>query len=124
MSRIKGKDTTPELLLRKTLFAKGHRYRKHYKLLGNPDIVFPKVKLAIFVDGDFWHGFTYVKRKKTLPTYWVEKIKRNMKRDKKYTKVLRAEGWTVLRIWEHDINKDTDKVTNNIIQVIKEQRKK
>ena len=117
MSAIKSKDTKPELLLRKALWHKGLRYRTNYKkLLGKPDIVFTKAKLAIFCDGDFWHGHNWALRgisslEDELVTYsefWREKIIRNIERDKRNSEVLEADGWTVIRFWESEIKKDLD----------------
>lgn len=114
MSKIRGKNTSPELLVRKSLWRAGKRgYRIHKKMLGNPDIVFARKKLVIFIDGDFWHGWE-IKKGRKLPPYWVEKISRNMKRDKEYTKLLKKEGWHVLRFWEHDVLGSTDKVITKI----------
>ena len=112
------KDTSIELLFRKALWRSGVRYRKHCKdILGTPDVAIKKYKLAVFCDGDFWHGKEYhgVKNHKK---FWDEKIKRNQERDLEYTIRLRDEGWTVLRFWESDIRTDVvgciDKVINEI----------
>ena len=105
MSRIRSKDTRIELLLAKALRAAKIRYRRHPAVLGTPDfLVFSgKHKALVFVDGDFWHGWDYERRKKRLPPFWREKIKRNMSRDVKQRGVLRKKGWKVLRVWEHQI---------------------
>ncbi len=107
MSRIRGKDTRPELLLRKELSKLGLRYRLHYKVLGSPDIAFPRQKLAVFVDGEFWHGYNWNKRG-IVPrkVYWKRKITRNMERDKRYNRELKRLGWKVVRVWDHQINKN------------------
>ena len=112
------KDTSIELLFRKALWRSGVRYRKNCKdILGTPDVAIKKYKLAVFCDGDFWHGKEYhgVKNHKK---FWDEKIKRNQERDLEYTIRLRDEGWTVLRFWESDIRTDVvgciDKVINEI----------
>jgi DNA mismatch endonuclease, patch repair protein len=102
MSNIRSSRTKPELLLRKEL--KGLRLRYQPKMPFNPDFVSKKSKVAIFVDGDFWHGYNWKKKGKIPPKgFWQLKIKRNMARDKLYTKCLKREGWMVLRFWEHDI---------------------
>ena len=76
----------------------------HPKMLGNPDFVFPKKKLVIFIDGDFWHGYNWKKLHKVPPRrYWQAKISRTIARDKDYTKQLKRAGWKVLRFWEHEI---------------------
>lgn len=120
MSRIRAKNTSPELKLRKALWHAGLRgYRIHYKLVGKPDIVFTKSRLAIFVDGDYWHGYLWTKKKKIPPRkYWQAKIKGNMERDKKYTRQLKKDGWKVLRFWEHEVNKNTDCVVDKILAAI------
>lgn len=123
MSSIKSKNTKPELLLRKALWLKGYRYRIHYKLKGKPDIVFTKKRVAIFIDGDFWHGNNWRIRglsslKEELSTYsefWQKKILRNIERDKEVSFLLQKEGWTVLRYWESDIKKNTEVVLSDII---------
>lgn len=101
MSRIKSQDTLPERALRKALFAKGLRFRKNVRSLpGKPDIVFPRVRLAIFVHGDFWHGRNLRARRVRLPAKWVAKLENNRRRDAKNICQLRRCGWRVLVIWE------------------------
>ena len=119
MGKIKGKNTKPERILFDALSQAGLKFKKHYKILGNPDIVFLTEKFAVFVDGDFWHGHFFNTRKLTLPEYWIRKIQRNMDRDKKYTRQLRNEGWKVVRLWEQDILKNIDKPVNKILRAIK-----
>jgi len=113
MSSIKSKDTVPEKLLGKELWKLGLRYRKHYKILGKPDFVFLKRKIAVFCDGDFWHGNNWKLRglesfEKELSMYnefWKEKLLRNIKRDNRVNSELTKTGWLVLRFWESDIRK-------------------
>lgn len=120
MSRIRSKNTKPEILLRKKLFERGLRYRINYASLpGTPDIVFTKQKIAIFVDGDFWHGRDFEKRKHTYNEYWLKKIQRNMERDKEVNKKLKKSGWTVLRIWGKDLIKNHDKFVKKIERLVK-----
>ncbi len=120
MSAIHSKDTKIEIQLRKALWNKGIRYRKNFKVFEcHPDIVITKYKIAIFCDGDFWHGKILQEREvQTNKKYWHEKIKRNMERDLENTIILRDNGWTVLRFWETDIKKHLDicveKIINNI----------
>ena len=122
MSCIRGKDTSIEVALRKALWAKGYHFRKNYKgLPGRPDIALTKYKIAIFCDSEFFHGKDWESLKEKLeagknPGYWVEKIARNMERDKEKDSKLRAEDWTVLHFWGKDILKDTD----GCIKVIEE----
>lgn len=123
MKAIKGKDTKIELLLRKALWAKGYRYRKNYnKLVGKPDIVLIKYKIVIFCDSEFWHGKDWEIRKESIKTnreYWIKKIERNMKRDKKVSEELEAEGWKVIRFWGKDILKKTECCVQEIENHIK-----
>ena len=107
MSRIKGKDTKPEMLVRRFLFSKGFRYRLHDKNLpGKPDIILPKYKTLIFVNGCFWHGHKnckYFKVPNTRSDWWLAKINGNISNDLKKQKVLRKEGWKVLVVWECEL---------------------
>jgi DNA mismatch endonuclease, patch repair protein len=104
MSRIKSKDTKPELMVRKFLFANGFRYRLHMKdLPGKPDIVLPKYKTIIFVHGCFWHGHKdckYFVVPKTRTEWWLNKINGNIANDKKNLKLLKTSGWKVIQIFE------------------------
>jgi len=104
MSRIKGKDTKPELLVRKFLFANGYRYRLHVKNLpGKPDIVLPKYKTVIFVHGCFWHGHAnckYYVVPKTNTDWWLQKINGNIAKDAKAVTALKKAGWKIITIWE------------------------
>lgn len=111
MSAIKSKNTKPEKQLGRELWCLGLRYRKHYNIFGRPDFVFVSRKLAVFCDGDFWHGNNWKLRgmrsfKEELKGYspfWREKILRNIERDKRVNRVLKKEGWSVLRVWESEI---------------------
>lgn len=124
MAKIKSQDTKPELKLRKTLWHLGFRYRKNVrKLPGSPDIVYSKYKLAIFVDGEFWHGYDWhnkIDKIKTNRGFWVPKIERNMQRDNENNQSLSEMGWYVMRFWEREIIKDLDGCTNRIISYIEE----
>lgn len=117
MSAIKSKDTEPELLVRKALWKDGYRYRINVrKLPGKPDIVLTKDKIAVFCDGDFWHGHNWAVRGlpsleeelKKYSEFWKSKILGNIARDERNTLQLKEMGWTVIRLWESDIRKDTD----------------
>jgi len=118
MSRIRGRDTKPELLLRKALWAKGVRYRTHAKELpGRPDIVIRKFRLAVFVDGEFWHGHRWEEKKDVIKSnreFWISKITRNMQRDRDANASLAAMGYTVFRFWEQDIRRNLHKCVNQI----------
>jgi DNA mismatch endonuclease (patch repair protein) len=103
MSGILGKNTSPELLIRKALHARGFRFRIHVKHLpGKPDLVLPKYKAAVFIHGCFWHGHNcrYFKVPQTRPEFWIEKIGKNQTRDELQVAALCALGWRVLVIWE------------------------
>lgn len=110
MSKIRGKNTGPEIKLRKLLWSQGIRgYRIHYNLPGKPDIVFTKKKIAIFIDGCFWHKCPICfQEPETRKEFWMKKIQSNVDRDKKVNEQLKEEGWTVMRFWEHDIRKKQD----------------
>jgi DNA mismatch endonuclease (patch repair protein) len=120
MSRIRSKNTQAELTVRRILHARGLRYRVHSeKLPGKPDIVFPRQRLAVFIDGDFWHGRNFHGSEDRLSSYWREKIAGNMKRDGRTTLALQQQGWTVLRIWEKDIKKDAAACADQIESVVR-----
>jgi DNA mismatch endonuclease, patch repair protein len=110
----RSRDTKPEIMLRKRLWARGLRYRLHRKdLPGRPDLVFPGARIAVFVDGDFWHGRNWEDRKKRLATgansrYWISKIARNRDRDREQEQALAAAGWVILRFWEGEIREDPE----------------
>ncbi len=107
MSKIKGKDTKPEVRLRKLLWSIGIRYRKNVKkIIGHPDIVISRYKLIIFVDGEFWHGYNWEDKKHKIKSnrdFWIPKIERNIQRDNEINQALKKQGWKVLRFWEHEI---------------------
>jgi DNA mismatch endonuclease (patch repair protein) len=125
MSRIRGKDTTPEIRLRKNLWNLGLRYRIHYKLPGRPDIVFPGRKLVVFVDGCFWHGCPkHGVRPKTNSSFWNKKIQGNIERDTRIKQELEDMGWTVLRFWEHDIASNLSKIIKKLANVVIESKRK
>ena len=122
MSRVRSKNTKIELLLRKYLFSKGLRgYRVNVNLPGKPDIVFPKYKVAIFVDGCFWHKCPKCfKAPKTNKEFWTKKINGNVERDKWVNKQLSEAGYIVIRFWEHQIVKDLNKCCSIIYRVLLE----
>lgn len=106
MAGIQGKNTAPELMVRKGLHARGFRFRIHRRdLPGNPDIVLPKYQTVVFVHGCFWHGHNcrLFKWPKTRPAFWKDKISGNMARDQKNRRTLEAAGWNVLYVWECSI---------------------
>lgn len=115
MSSIKSKDTKAEIILRQALWKSGLRYRVHYGIQGKPDIVFVSKKLAIFVDGCFWHRCPDCFRMpKSNKKYWKDKIKGNVKRDKIVGNSLASQGWSVLRFYECEIGKEPGKAVKKI----------
>jgi len=119
MSRVKGRDTGLERLVRSELHKRGLRFRKHIgNLPGKPDIVFSRKKVAVFLDGDFWHGYRFPKWRKKIPKFWQTKIGETRLRDRRNFAKLRRMGWRVLRIWEHSIELDIDKVTTRILRIV------
>lgn len=124
MSHNRGKDTKPEVKLRKSLWREGVRYRKNYKKLpGRPDIAITRYRVAVFVDGEFWHGkgydgqgyerHKYASLKEQLehgsnPDYWIPKIERNIQRDREVDAELVGMGWTVVHFWSKDVMRDCD----------------
>jgi DNA mismatch endonuclease (patch repair protein) len=123
MSAIKSRNTRPELLLRRALWRRGLRYRVHYaRLPGKPDIVFTKAKIAVFCDGDFWHGHNWAIRGlpsieaelRSYSEFWQSKVRRNLERDKENAHKLISAGWQVLRFWESDIRADVERCADTI----------
>ena len=104
MSRIRSRDTKIEKSMASLLRKNKIHYRRFPMVFGSPDFVVEK-KLLVFCDGDFWHGYGYGKKKRPQKKFWRDKIERNMKRDRKVTRKLRADGWSVVRLWEHDIER-------------------
>lgn len=126
MSCIKGKNTKPEEIVRKYLFSQGFRYRKNDKRLpGTPDIVLPKYKTVIFVNGCFWHGHEgcrYFVIPKTNTEFWTKKIETNRKRDVRKINDLQTLGWRVIAVWECQLKKEKADITlNNLKTTIKNQ---
>lgn len=120
MSKNKGSDTGPELLLRKALWAAGLRYRLKNKLPGRPDIVYPGARIAIFVDGCFWHGCpTHYQAPSNNSEEWLKKITATKKRDEVVDKQLQNKGWEVVRFWEHSVKKNTAECVDLVRQYLK-----
>ncbi|MCF6294550.1 MAG: very short patch repair endonuclease [Flavobacteriaceae bacterium] len=119
MSKIRGKNTKPEMLFRKALWHKGVRYRiNNKKLPGKPDVSIQKYKLAIFIDGGFWHGYNWNEKKETIKSnrgFWIPKIERNMQRDKEVNQKLSEMDYTVFRFWEKEIKNELDKCINDVL---------
>lgn len=128
MQHIKAKDTTIEVILRKALWNKGYRYRKNCgSLPGKPDIALTKYKIAVFCDGEFFHGKDWEVLKPRLQKgnnseYWISKISRNRQRDDEINKRLLFEGWTVIRFWGKDIKNNPEECVKVIEETIFDQR--
>ncbi len=118
MQNIRSKNTKPERIIMSELKKKKIYYTTYVKnLIGKPDIVFRRKKIAVFIDSDFWHGHpTRFIHPKSNTDYWENKIIRNKQRDKLVNKSLKQEGWQVIRIWEYDIKKNPDKCLNKILR--------
>jgi DNA mismatch endonuclease (patch repair protein) len=116
MSRIRSTNTQVELTIRRMLHQRGLRYRLHVgSLPGKPDIVFPKAKVVVFVDGDFWHGWRFAQWEHKLQPYWRDKIAGNRRRDRLNFQRLRRQGWTVIRLWEHDVKRDAQACVERVV---------
>lgn len=121
MSHVRNKDSKIEINFRKAIWKDGFRYSKNStKYFGKPDMVLRKYKTVVFVDSCFWHG---CKKHCRMPSsnkkYWIEKIERNKKRDKKIREYYKKQGWNILRVWEHEIEKDLDKAVYKILNFLK-----
>ncbi|MBC2844279.1 very short patch repair endonuclease [Winogradskyella flava] len=119
MSKIRGKNTKPELIFRKALWKKGVRYRLDSKQLpGRPDVSIKKYKLAVFIDGEFWHGYNWNERKEKLKSnrkFWIPKIERNMQRDREVNQQLKDMDYVVFRFWTHEIKDNLKTCINDVM---------
>lgn len=124
MKRVRQKDTAPELKLRSALWRLGYRYRLGRKIHGvRPDLVFPRAKVAVFVDGCFWHGCpNHYVMPRNSPEYWGPKLRANVQRDQRQTRQLEECGWRVLRFWEHEVREELDCVIDEIARSIRGER--
>lgn len=120
MSRIKGRDTRLETRVRSELHKRGFRFRKHIKELpGKPDVVFTKAKVAVFIDGDFWHGYRFPTWEHKVSDFWKAKIHKTRERDAKNHLRLRDMGWAVIRLWQHELEQDFDKSIERIVIAVR-----
>ena len=131
MAAVRSKNTEPEMVLRRALFRRGLRFRIHAtKLPGRPDIVFPKARVVVFVDGDFWHGAGWRERGfqsmeaqfASRAEFWISKIKANMDRDKRVNDALASIGWTVVRLWESEVRRSLDQCVSRVLKVVTRRR--
>lgn len=124
MSQIKGKNTKPEVALRKALWNLGYRYRVRSRLQGNPDLVFPLCKTVVFVDGCFWHKCPdHFVQPKTRAQFWLNKINGNVARDRSNNKALQSQSWKVIRIWEHEIKESLEKTVAHVAEALNGRKK-
>lgn len=129
MAAVRNKDSKAELALRRALHARGLRYRLHARdVPGHPDLVIRSRRLAVFVDGDMWHGNEHKRRGLScladlFPTrteWWIQKIERNMRRDQEVNEQLAAAGWTIVRIWESKVLEDPQKAADRVLDALRE----
>ncbi|MFO0952063.1 MAG: very short patch repair endonuclease [Isosphaeraceae bacterium] len=115
MQAVKGRNTSLERRVSSALHRRGWRFRRNVSTLpGKPDFVFLGPRVVVFVDGDFWHGWRFPRWKSTLPVFWQEKIERNRRRDQRNFRGLRRMGWKVLRVWEHQVADDLERVLDQV----------
>lgn len=120
MRRVRGRNTSCEIALRRELHRRGMRYSLRRKLPGNPDMVFVAARVAVFVDGCFWHGCAqHCRRPSSNRTYWNRKIDRNMNRDESVTRTLREAGWRVVRLWEHEVRASPRRCASRVERIVR-----
>lgn len=124
MSQIKGKNTKPEITLRKMLWSMGFRHRIKNKLPGKPDLIYPSLKVAIFVDGCFWHMCPeHYHPPKTRAAFWKKKISANVERDVTNTALLESLGWLVIRVWEHELKESVPDCSKRVEKILLRRKK-
>ncbi|TRZ93425.1 DNA mismatch endonuclease Vsr [bacterium] len=120
MQNIRSKNTGIEKTIFGLLKKNKIKYKKHYPVIGKPDVAFPNKKVAVFLDSDFWHGWNFPRWKNKLPkVYWRDKIERNRKRDKSNFLALRNSGWKAIRIWSHEIERNPGECLRKILKALK-----
>ena len=126
MSNVRLKNGKAETILAKRLWHEGYRYRRNYKKLpGSPDIALTTYRVAVFVDGEFWHGANWEERKAKLKhnrKYWIEKIEENMARDKRVDLQLQEMGWTTIHFWEKQVLKHTDECLKVVLELLEKKK--
>lgn len=118
MSRVKSKNTRPEKILFLELKKAGYNFKKHYNFPGKPDVAFLGNKVAVFIDGEFWHGKDFKDWKDKITQFWLKKISDNIRRDRKNNRLLRKQGWTVIHLWGRDVVKNPDKILSRIRKIV------
>lgn len=119
MSRIKSKNTKPELFVFEKLESLGLSFEKHYPIHGKPDVVFIDKKIAVFINGEFWHGRKFKDVKNKLSDFWINKIGNNIKRDRRNYKLLKIDGWLIIKIWDKDLKTHTLREINKILRALR-----
>ena len=120
MKRVKLRNGSLEVIVQRRLRALGYRFHGHDRSIpGSPDIVFKRAKVAVFIDGDFWHGWRLPAWEHKLTAFWKEKLQENRRRDLRNFRRLRGEGWLVVRIWEHQLNRDEDACIQRIVDTVR-----
>jgi DNA mismatch endonuclease (patch repair protein) len=125
MSQIRSKNTKIEQALEVILKKTGLHFERHYPVTGKPDFAFPDLKIAIFADSCFWHGYNWAVEKEKIHTnkeFWIKKIEGNIKRDREVNQALQRDGWIVMRFWEQEITKKPDEVFSKILQIAETQK--
>ena len=123
MSRIRARNTKPEIALRAALWSLGLRYRLHYPISGTPDVVFPRQRVAVFVDGCFWHGCPeHSVKPKTNSAFWKDKLEKNVERDRGNEIELAELGWTLVRFWEHEVEQSPNECAARVLALLKRRR--
>lgn len=120
MSQVKSKNTLPERMIFGELTKRKLKFKKHHNLLGKPDVVFLKEKVAVFIDGEFWHGKDYEKEKGGYKKFWRDKIKKNIDRDQQVNRELRKKNWVVVRLWESEISRNLNGCFDKIRRCLEE----
>lgn len=126
MSQIKSKNTRLEKSLEEILRKTELKFEKHYPVMGKPDFAFPELKIAVFADSKFWHGYNWSKTKgeiKTNRDFWIPKIERNIARDREVNEGLKSMGWKVVRFWEHEISDKPDKCLVEVFRSIQKRKR-
>lgn len=118
MSRIRGENTKIEIMVRRMLRSARIRFVQHSRIHGNPDFLVG-MSTAVFCDGDFWHGYRYGEKRRLRQKFWRDKIERNMRRDRSVSRRLRRDGYSVIRLWEHDIERRPDVCLRRIVRFMR-----
>jgi len=126
MSRIRAKNTQLERKLEEIVKKTGLDYERYYDIVGKPDFAFPKLKMVLFADSHFWHGYNWDEAKKNIKTnrdFWIKKIERNIERDQEVNDSLRKLGWKVIRFWEHEITDNPEGCFKKIMSIIEDRQR-